>query len=158
MGKITLFAAAILSAGSITPTFGQGACCNKMDAVPPAVELLVAETLGSPMADKGGASISFDKLNHDFGTIPYKSSPRTVEFPFTNEGDEPLVITRTDVSCKCLTVKYPRKPLQPGETATLEVKYTPKKEFGHFRNTVKVYSNGRNPQLVLFVEGEVTKK
>ncbi len=103
-------------------------------------------------------AISFDRMEHDLGTLRLRSKPQTAVFTFTNTGSAPLAILRTERSCDCLSVKYPRKPLLPGESGTLEITYTPKKGTGAFANNVKIYTNtpdGR-PDL-LFIRGNVVK-
>lgn len=102
--------------------------------------------------------ISFDRMEYDFGSIAFKGHPKTVKFRFVNTGNAPLVITRTTLSCTCLSVEYPRKPIMPNGEGFLTITYTPKKETGKFNNTVKVFSNSaeHNP-AILFLRVEVTK-
>ncbi|HIW97272.1 MAG TPA: DUF1573 domain-containing protein [Candidatus Tidjanibacter gallistercoris] len=102
--------------------------------------------------------LTFDRQEHDFGTLHFRGEARTAAFTFTNTGSAPLVITRTEQSCTCLSVSYPRKPVMPGESGTLEITYTPKNETGPFNNNVKIYSNtGSGRPAVVFVRGEVVK-
>lgn len=102
--------------------------------------------------------ISFEKMEYDFGTLKFKSEPKTVEFTFKNEGNAPLVITRTEVSCTCLSVKYPRQPIIPGKSGVIEVTYSPTKETGTFNNNVKIHSNSAEGRpAVVFVRGDVVK-
>ena len=100
--------------------------------------------------------MSFERMEYDFGTMKYKSRLQTYSFEFTNTGEVPLVITDAYKSCSCLSVKYPRRPLQPGEKGVIEVSYNPNKLIGDFNNFVKIYSNA-SQQYVLFVRGNVTK-
>lgn len=100
--------------------------------------------------------ISFERMEYDFGNVKYKSRPQSYSFEFTNTGDIPLVITDTYKSCSCLSVKYPRRPVQPGEKGVIEVSYNPNKYLGDFNNYVKIFSNAPE-QSVLFVRGTVSK-
>lgn len=102
--------------------------------------------------------ISFEKMEYDFGKMTFKGAPKSVKFKFTNKGNSPLVITRTELSCTCLSVEYPRKPVMPDEDGFFTVTYTPKKETGKFNNTVKIFSNSaeRKPTII-FLRVEVTK-
>lgn len=109
-------------------------------------------------SDKAAPVISFDRMEYDFGKVIFKGQPKTANFKFKNTGNAPLVITRTELSCICLNVEYPRKPLMPGQEGTLTIKYTPKKETGKFNNTVKIYSNsGDGKPIILFLRVEVIK-
>lgn len=104
------------------------------------------------------AKVDFECMEHDFGEIEFKSGPRLFAFRFRNSGNAPLVITRTEQSCTCLSVKYPRKPVMPGEEGEVEISYSPVKELGIFNNHVKVFSNAAaGSPAVLFVRGEVVK-
>lgn len=100
------------------------------------------------------ARLKFEKTNHDFGTLKYKGEPVTYDFKFTNTGTAPLVIIRTEASCRCIDVKYPRKPVPPGECGVLSVTYTPDTYTGEFFNSIDVFSNGTDRRLILLVEGE----
>ncbi|MGS2762023.1 DUF1573 domain-containing protein [Sinomicrobium sp. M5D2P9] len=67
--------------------------------------------------------LEFDKKEHDFGTIQRGTAVETV-FKLTNTGDAPLVITNATSSCGCTIPEYPKdKPIAPGESAELLVKY-----------------------------------
>lgn len=102
--------------------------------------------------------IAFDSMEHDFGKIAFRSEPQTFTFRFRNDGNAPLVVTRTEQSCTCLSVNYPRKPVMPGGEGEVEITYSPKKDKGAFNNYVKIFSNSAtgNPTL-LFVRGEVVE-
>lgn len=91
---------------------------------------------------KQGAVLSFDKTEHDFGSIPHKSKQVECTFEFTNEGSAPLVITKVVTSCTCTKADYPKKPVMPGQKGSIRVIYEPsKKEPGVFYKAVEVYSN-----------------
>ena len=47
-----------------------------------------------------GAEIKFDKLEHDYGDVPFNGDG-TCEFRFTNTGNEPLLIQKPKSSCGC---------------------------------------------------------
>ena len=44
------------------------------------------------------AEFKFEKETHDFGKIP-QGKPVSVEFKFTNTGDEPLIISNIERVC-----------------------------------------------------------
>lgn len=102
--------------------------------------------------------ITFAQTVRNFGTVYYKGEPQVREYRFTNTGDSPLVILRTELSCTCLSADFPKKPIQPGESGVIKVKYTPKKDLGEFRNTIRVITNTVQKRHTLFAEGEVVKK
>jgi uncharacterized cupredoxin-like copper-binding protein len=67
--------------------------------------------------------MTFDKSEHDFGTIEQGAAQETI-FTFTNEGNAPLIITNATSSCGCTIPEYPKnKPIAPGESGELLVKF-----------------------------------
>ena len=101
-----------------------------------------------------GAKISFTELEHNYGTIE-KGGNGECEFVFKNEGNEPLILSNVKASCGCTTPSYTQKPVMPGETGTIKVKYNTN-NVGGFSKTVTVTSNAvDNPRVVLRIKGTV---
>jgi archaellum component FlaF (FlaF/FlaG flagellin family) len=98
--------------------------------------------------------ISFDRTQHDFGYLIWKS-PATTTFTFTNTGDQPLVVSNVTTSCGCTLADWTHSPIAPGEsgqvTATFDAAQT-----GRFHKTVGVYCNAYDLPLYLTLSGEVT--
>ncbi len=115
--------------------------------------------VGNASQESGhGAQMAMEKTKFDMGVFELKGKPRTIEVPFTNTGDAPLVILRTELSCTCLSAEYPRKPVPAGQSGVIKITYTPKKDAGKFQNTVKVITNAEIKSYTLFVDCEVVKK
>lgn len=67
--------------------------------------------------------ITFDKTEHDFGTIK-KGTPAETIFKYTNTGKAPLVVTDIKSSCGCTVPKgWTKDPLAVGESAEFTVKF-----------------------------------
>ncbi|MFS4494529.1 DUF1573 domain-containing protein [Maribacter sp. 2308TA10-17] len=66
--------------------------------------------------------MTFEKAEHDFGTIE-QGTPQETVFKFTNTGNGPLLITSATSSCGCTVPNPPRKPIAPGETSEMVVKF-----------------------------------
>lgn len=73
-------------------------------------------------AMEGYPVMTFDELEHDFGTIKKGTAQETV-FRFTNTGDSPLIISDAKSSCGCTVPEVPEAPIAPGETGELLVKF-----------------------------------
>jgi hypothetical protein len=73
---------------------------------------------------KSFTTMSFDKLDHDFGTIK-QGSTNKVLFKVSNTGKKPLVITDVSASCGCTTPKKPEYPIAPGKSDVIEVVFLP---------------------------------
>ncbi len=104
-------------------------------------------------AQEKKAKIEFKQTEIDYGNIN-KNSDGTRTFEFTNTGDAPLIINRVKSSCGCTVPSKPEKPIMPGETATIVVKYNTHR-VGPFRKTITVYSNASNSVVILKIKGKV---
>ncbi len=101
-------------------------------------------------------AIEFDTLVYDYGTIKRNSDGKSY-FVFTNKGNAPLVITRVAASCGCTVPSYPRTPVMPGKTDTIEVLYNTRTR-GEFAKTINIYTNApASPMIVLTVKGVVER-
>jgi hypothetical protein len=99
------------------------------------------------------AKIEFKQLEIDYGTID-KNSDGTRVFEFTNTGDAPLIINRVKSSCGCTIPSKPTKPIMPGQSDKIVVKYNTHRA-GPFRKTVTIYSNAQNSVIILKIKGKV---
>ena len=100
--------------------------------------------------------ISFPKTVHEFGTIP-TGADATYRFGFTNTGNAPLVISDVQSSCGCTVPSYPKgKPINPGASDTIVVRYNRTDNRVPFKRSVSVKSNAiANPTVELTVKGMV---
>lgn len=106
------------------------------------------------------AVITFDKRVHDFGEILAGSGPATHTFTFTNEGDEPLLITNAKATCGCTVPKWTKDPVMPGEKGEVQVTFTTTRVASPkpFSKGINVMSNGNPKSLVLTIKGHVVAK
>ena len=99
------------------------------------------------------ADIKFEETIIDYGEVEFESDGKRI-FKFKNIGNAPLVFQRISSSCGCTIPKKPEKPIEPGETGEIEVKYDTKR-VGLFMKAISVISNSKNPSTVLRIKGEV---
>ncbi len=72
------------------------------------------------------AEITFDKKEHDFGTIS-EGTPVSTTFSYTNTGKSPLVISNIKASCGCtVPSNWSKEPLSPGESSQFTVDFNGK--------------------------------
>lgn len=96
----------------------------------------------------------FDRVTHDFGDVPRKGGDLIKEFRFVNKGDAPLVIKKITKSCSCMSVVYSRKPVMPGQSAVIKIKYEPHKvEPGIFHKAIQIYSNESTEVRLITIQG-----
>ena len=106
--------------------------------------------------DKVGPKLEFESETIDFGTIAQDSEPyRTIKIK--NVGDEPLLITNARGSCGCTVPTVPKKPIAPGETAEMKVRYDTKR-LGNINKTVTLTTNEKNPMKTIRVVGTINPK
>lgn len=106
-------------------------------------------------APAAGPEMTFDVTTIDYGEIEQNADPLRI-FNFTNTGTDVLTITNAKGSCGCTVPKYPRQPILPGETATIEVRYDTKR-LGKFTKTVRLTTNEVVGTRVLTIKGNVLK-
>lgn len=82
----------------------------------------VAQAAERDEAAKAVPVMTFEKAEHDFGTIE-QGAPQETTFKFTNTGNAPLIITDAKSSCGCTVPNPPKDPIAPGESSELVVKF-----------------------------------
>lgn len=68
------------------------------------------------------------------------------QFMIYNVGKKPLVINDVTTSCGCTSVDYPKQPVSPGDSVSLQVTYKADHP-EHFDKTITVYCN-TDPSLI----------
>ncbi|MBU2651250.1 MAG: DUF1573 domain-containing protein [Bacteroidetes bacterium] len=97
--------------------------------------------------------IEFENTVHDYGTI-YQGGDGTCSFKFTNNGKEPLILSRPKSSCGCTVPTWPKQPILPGKSDEIKVTYATSR-VGPINKTVTIYSNASNNPIVLRIKGKV---
>ncbi|MCR5192777.1 MAG: DUF1573 domain-containing protein [Bacteroidales bacterium] len=101
-----------------------------------------------------GPKITFSEQEHNYGNI-HKGGDGNCEFVFTNEGNEPLILSNVKASCGCTTPSWTKEPIMPGKTGSIKVRYNTN-NIGSFNKTITVTSNAvNNPRIVLKIKGKV---
>ena len=106
------------------------------------------------MQDGTKADFKFDKETHDFGKI-VQGKPVSVDFVFTNVGEEPLIISNVESTCGCTVPKYTSAPVLKGEKGIVTVTFNASAVQPGFTKAVTIKSNARTPIKVLYIKGEV---
>ncbi len=99
------------------------------------------------------AKINWIKESHDFGDIP-KGKPVSIEFSFTNTGDEPLLIADVVPSCGCTASDYSKEPIAPGKSSNIKITYNAA-SVGSFAKTITVNFQDAGLKKVLNIKGTV---
>lgn len=101
--------------------------------------------------------MSFEKAEHDFGTIE-QNTPQETIFKFTNTGDGPLIITDAKSSCGCTVPTYPKNtPVAPGESGEMVVKFNGSGQ-NQVTKTITVTANTAKGSEILRIKAFVNPK
>lgn len=117
------------------------------------VALLAAIGLRAQMS---GAAISWVETLYDFGDIKEADGTQSVDFVFSNTGNEMLFISEVKSSCGCTVAEYTQEPVAPGRKGFVKVTFDPKKQNGNFEKSITVTTNAKmQPPQVLRISGNV---
>ncbi|WP_420400385.1 DUF1573 domain-containing protein [Flagellimonas sp.] len=150
MKKVTTILSLILAIGLVSVSCKDKAS-NKI------VADNVEDASNRDEAQKQLPVMSFDKQEHDFGTITQGTAQQTT-FTFTNTGNAPLIITDAKSSCGCTVPEYPKNtPIGPGETGELLVKFNGSGQ-NQVTKTVTVTANTEKGTELLRIKAFVNPK
>ena len=99
-------------------------------------------------------TIKFEESGHDFGSI-MQNTKNEYSFTFRNTGVEPLIISNAKGSCGCTVPNYPKDPIAPGATGTIDVVYSPGMQKGNQTKTVTITANTQPAQTMLNITANV---
>ena len=116
-------------------------------------DLVTISKSASDPTDKQ-AIITFDKTEHDFGTI-LQGEVVTYSFHFTNTGNVPLLISDVKTTCGCTIAEFPREPIQPGKDGFIKGTYDSKGHHDFQSRNITVIANTMPAQTVLRMKGTV---
>lgn len=117
--------------------------------------LLLACALAACLTGRPEARAFFPETSHNFGAFAEDDGPVTCRFPIVNTGDEPLVVVGARATCGCTQPKYPLDPIEPGDTAYIDVTYDPIYRPGRFEKAVTVETNTNPQRNKLTIRGTV---
>lgn len=119
-----------------------------------ALTVLNAQEVKATVENTDGPKIAFTQQEHDYGTIQ-KGGDGNCEFTFTNNGNEPLILSNVKASCGCTVPTWTKEPVMPGKNGTIKVRYNTN-NVGPIQKTITVTSNAvDNPRIVLKIKGQV---
>ena len=144
------------SSGSVqspaTPVETPVAADTVMMSPPP-----MPETNTPPPANGKFPVMTFDKTEHDFGTIN-DGDKVTYSFTFKNTGASDLIISNAVGSCGCTVPEYPKEPLKPGESAKMKVSFNSAGKSGRQQKTVTIATNTATGKETLTIKANITPK
>ena len=107
-------------------------------------------------SNTSGPIITFEKTEHDFGTIN-EGDKVTTEFNFTNTGKEDLIIVDARGSCGCTVPEYPKNtPIAPGASGKILVSFDSNNKPGLQQKSVTLSANTASGREMLRIKSNVT--
>ena len=143
-----------ISALFILATFLVASCTNNPSKKVNTENLATANQSTQSVGDM--PVMTFDKTDHDFGTIN-EGEKVTTTFAFTNTGDADLIIVDARGSCGCTVPQYPKNtPLAPGATGEIVVSFDSSNKPGLQQKTVTLSTNTATGREMLRIKSDVT--
>lgn len=103
------------------------------------------------------ARIEFVETEHDFGKV-LEGEKVGWYFKYRNTGGQDLIIQNATSTCGCTVPDFSRKPLPPGEEATLKVIYDSSGRKGRDTKIVRIISNAETQITSIKLNVEVIEK
>lgn len=115
------------------------------------------DSLASPALAKGAGAMRFERSRIETGPIGEDDGPKSFTFTWRNNGETPLVITRVRTTCGCAVPTFDKRPVKPGEKASVTVTYHPKGHPGSFARKIFLFTqlDENAPTATLELAGEV---
>jgi Protein of unknown function (DUF1573) len=107
-----------------------------------------------PPADGKYPELSFEKQEHDFGTIT-QGDKVSYEFKFKNTGEGNLIITDAKGSCGCTVPEYPKTPIKPGEDGKLKVSFDSAGKIGLNTKSVTLTCNTKEGKKIINIKANI---
>jgi hypothetical protein len=126
-------------------------CCNSSNQNIEGVNSSIADnnkTAANPDAQNPEPKFEFKHMEWDFGKINEGEEVKHI-YRFKNIGNEELVIANVRATCGCTIPRWERKPLAPGESGEIEVKFNSKNKPGNQIKNVTVTANTNPPETIL---------
>jgi hypothetical protein len=98
--------------------------------------------------------IKFEEETHDFGRIT-QGEKVAFGFKFKNTGASNLIISSANGSCGCTVPEYPRKPILPGEEATINVVFSSEGKFGTVEKSVTIVTNCEPSTRIIYIKANI---
>jgi hypothetical protein len=103
------------------------------------------------------AEVKIDDAKQSFTTVP-QGTVVELNYVVTNIGAVPLLLKDFEVECSCTTAEFDNKPVLPGKSTTIVVKFDTKSAYERQDRVVYVNCNTKDGFIKLRFKGNVLKK
>ena len=103
------------------------------------------------------SKIKFSDPKKNFGFVK-KGEKVNLTYEFTNEGNQPLLISEAKSECSCTTVSWTKEPVGPGQKGNVVVVFDTAPTYDRQDRIVEVFSNDpKSPNKIRFKGVVLTK-
>ena len=103
------------------------------------------------------AKLAFEESFYNFGEVN-EGEVVTHSFQFKNVGKMPLVIADARSTCGCTVPEWPKDPIPPGQSGTIEVRFNTAGKKKHQRKPIYITANTYPARNEVYLEGQVIPK
>ncbi|MEM7574592.1 MAG: DUF1573 domain-containing protein [Bacteroidota bacterium] len=109
-------------------------------------EISNADIIRNPVGEDGSvdtvnvAKMSFPEANYYFGAVD-QGAVIEHSFSFVNTGKVPLIITDARATCGCTVPSYPERPIAPGESGVIDVRFDTANKEGQQNKPITLLAN-----------------
>jgi hypothetical protein len=114
--------------------------------------------IGSNTSSSGNAVDSnakpimkFETDFHDFGKLN-SGELVSYSFKFKNTGKSVLLISNVGTSCGCTVTAFPKRPIQPGEESTIDVKFDSTGKHGRQSKSITIFANTEPTETTIRIQ------
>ncbi len=100
-----------------------------------------------------GQNFKFEKETHDFGVVKAGKDTIWVDFKFTNDGSEPLIISDVKTSCDCTLAIWPKTAIQPGKSGIIKGGFKIEGKIESFSKNIIIFANTMPGTTILTIKG-----
>lgn len=152
---VPVFTLALLFGCDTAPASAPGDDIDTEDLGPVAAIIRNPVDAGGDEVDTANvALLNFDETEFKFGEVK-EGTIIQHDFPFTNAGSVPLLITKARSTCGCTVPSYPEDPIAPGEAGVISVAFDTKNKYGRQRKPVTIIANTYPAMTTIYVDGTV---
>ena len=113
-----------------------------------------AENRTKKVAEMPATTLEFAESKFNFGPVEEGKKVKH-SFKFKNTGANPLMISKTDVSCGCTVTSYSLEPVAPGASGEITVEFNSAGKSGHQQKNIIVHSNAQPEAQSIGFEADV---
>ena len=93
------------------------------------------------------APLKFEHKVQKFGKVEEGQDINLV-YTFVNMSENPVLINETKVNCTCTKVEFPKAPINPGGSGTIDVSFNTLGKIGYQERKVEIITNGGIAEII----------